>query len=139
MAKLSTKPFLNRGVVCNYSLARRAKIYKTFLKHLCMHKNVFFLTIEQKMYLKRLQKLRCLGWISKQDILRSAGTKTSFKSSKDDFVTKIFPHSTQRKRSIHLNFPSPFVSFNDLFLTLKCETLVLKTTAWCDSQMVWQF
>ena len=34
MAKLSTKPFLNRGVVCNYSLARRAKIYKTFFETL---------------------------------------------------------------------------------------------------------
>ena len=104
-----------------------------------MHENVFFLTIEQKMSLKRLQKLRCLGWISKQDMLRSAVKKTSLKSSKDDFVTKIFPHSTKRKRSIHLNFPFPFVSFNSLFLTLKCETLILKTTAWCDSQMVWQF
>ena len=27
------------------------------------------------MYLKSLQKLRCLGWISKQDILRFAGKK----------------------------------------------------------------
>ena len=139
MAKLSTKPISNRGAFCNYSLAPRTNIYKTFLKHLCMHKNVFFLTIEQKMYLKRLKKRSCLGWISKHDILRSAVKKTSFKSSKDDFVTKIFPHSTKRKQSIHLNFPFPCVSFNGLFLTLKCETLVLKTTTWCDSQMVWQF
>ena len=63
MAKLSTKPILNRGVFCNYSLARRAKIYETFLKHLGMHKNVFFLTIEQKMYLKRLQKTS-LPWLN---------------------------------------------------------------------------
>ena len=61
MAKLSTKPISNRGAFCNYSLAPRTKIYKTFLKHLCMHENVFFLTIEQKMSFKRLQKLRCLG------------------------------------------------------------------------------
>ena len=43
--------------------------------------------------------------------------------------------STKRKLSILLNFPFPFVSFNGVFLTLKRETLVLKTTTRCDSQM----
>ena len=43
----------------------------------------------------------------------------------------------EKKLSIHLNFPFPFVSFNGVFLTLKCENLVLKTTTWCDSQLVW--
>ena len=34
---------------------------------------------------------------------------------------------------MQLNFLFPFVSFNDE--VLKCETLVLKTTVWCDSQI----
>ena len=47
--------------------------------------------------------------------------------------------STRRKLSIHLNFSLPFVALNAVFLTLKCETLVLKTTAaWCDLQIEWQ-
>ena len=43
--------------------------------------------------------------------------------------------STKRKLSILLNFPFPFVSLNGVFLTLKWETLVLETAAWCDSQV----
>ena len=34
-----------------------------------------------------------------------------------------------------MTFPIPFLSFNGVYLTLKCETLVSKTTVWCDSQM----
>ena len=40
---------------------------KTFMKHFYIHKfsfkNVILLTMELKMYLKSLQKLRCLDWI----------------------------------------------------------------------------
>ena len=39
---------------------------------------------------------------------------------------KSFPFSTKRKTSILLNFPFPFPSFNGVFFTLKCITLVLK-------------
>ena len=39
----------------------------------------------------------------------------------------------KRKVSIQLNFPFPFMSFKEK--VLKCETLVLKTTVWCDSQI----
>ena len=42
-------------------------------------------------------------------------------------------HKTKTEHS--LNFPFPFVSFNAVFLTLKCKTLDLKPAAWCDSQM----
>ena len=36
-----------------------------------------------------------------------------------------------KKETEHLfNFTFPFVSFNGVFSTLKCKTLVLKTTAW---------
>ena len=49
------------------------------------------------------------------------------------WILIFFFQSTKRKLSIQLNFPFPFVSFNDK--VLKCETLVLKTTVWCDSQI----
>ena len=39
----------------------------------------------------------------------------------------------KRKVSIQQNFPFPFMSFKEK--VLKCETLVLKITVWCDSQI----
>ena len=49
-------------------------------------KNVIVLAIEcKKMYLKIQQKLRCLGYVSKQT-MRSAVKKTRLNSSKDDFL-----------------------------------------------------
>ena len=77
-------------------------------------KNVIFLVIECKMYLKIQQKLCCLGCISKQT-MRYAVKKTSSNFSKDDFLIKSFPFSTKRKLSILLNF------------LLKCRPLVLKS------------
>ena len=38
------------------------------------------------------------------------------------FRNQKFSLSTKRKLSIPWNFPFPFVSFNSVFLTLKCET-----------------
>ena len=40
-------------------------------------------------------------------------------------------HKKKTGRSLELAI-SIFVSCNGVFLTLKCETLVLKTTAWCE-------
>ena len=77
------------------------------------------------MYLKIQQKLHCLRCISKQT-MRSVVKKTRLNSSKDDFLMKSFPSSTKRKLSILLNFLFLFLSFNGVFLTLKCRTLVLK-------------
>ena len=61
--------------------------------------------------------------------LRSAVMKISWISnfSKDDSVKKSLPLSIKRKLSILLNLPFPPVSFSGVFLTLKCETLVLYT------------
>ena len=74
-------------------------------------KNVIVLAIEcKKMYLKIQQKLRCLGYVSKQT-MRSAVKKTRLNSSKDDFLMKSFPSSTKRKLSILLNFLFPFFVF----------------------------
>ena len=89
MAKFNTKSILNRGTFCNFSLAPKRKIYKTSMKHLKIHKfpfkNVIVLAIEcKKMYLKIPQKLRCLGCISKQTMMRSAVKKTRLNSSKED-------------------------------------------------------
>ena len=130
MAKFNTKSISNQGTFCNFSLAPKRKIYKTSMKHLKIHKfpfkNVIVLAIECKMYLKIQQNLRWLGCISKQTI-GSAVKKTRLNSSKDDFLTiSRFPFSTEIKLSILLNFLSIFLSFNGVFLTLQCRTLVLK-------------
>ena len=86
--------------------------------------------IEYGMYLKCLQKPRCLGWFKTSQALWSAVHKTRLNSSKDNFIAKSFRLSTKRKLSILLNLLFPFVSFIGVFSILKCKTLVLKTTTW---------
>ena len=86
--------------------------------------------MEYGMYLKCLQKPRCLGWFKTSQVLRSAVWKTRLNSSKDNFIAKSFRLSTKRKLSILLNFLFPFVSFICVFSILKCKTLVLKTITW---------
>ena len=93
-------------------------------------KSYFPSIIEYGMYLKCLQKPRCLGWFKTSQALRSAVHKTRLNSSKDNFIAKSFRLSTKRKLSILLNFLFPFVSFIGVFSILKCKTLVLKTTTW---------
>ena len=58
--------------------------------------------------------------------------------NKVEFLNEQFPvqklSSVRKKKtghSLELSI-SIFVSFNGVFLTLKCEPLVLKTTAWCE-------
>ena len=58
--------------------------------------------------------------------MRSVVKKTRLNSWKDDFLMKSFPSSTKRKLSILWIFLFPFLSFNGVFLTLKCRTFVLK-------------
>ena len=131
MAKFNTKSISNQSTFCNFSLAPKRKIYKTSMKHLKIHKfpfkNVIVLAIECKMYLKIQQKLHCLGCISKQT-MRSVVKKTRLNSSKDDFLMKSFPSSTKKTEHSHGFWTSSFqfLSFNGVFLTLKCRTLVLK-------------
>ena len=100
MAKFNTKSISNQGTFCNFSLAPKRNIYKTSMKHLKIHKfpfkNVIFLAVECKMYLKIQQNLRCLGCISKQT-MGSAVKKTRLNSSKDDLLMKSFPFSTKKK------------------------------------------
>ena len=95
------------------------------MKHLWIHKfpfkNVIFLAIESKMYLKIQQKLRYLTWISKQT-MRSAvkKTKRQFLDEKLPFLHK------KKKKAFFWMFSFHFSSFNGVLLTLKCRTLVLK-------------
>ena len=74
MEKLSAKPISNRGAFCNYSLAPRTEICKTFVKQ--RTKNVP--ETSSKTLLPRLN--------FKTGHLRSVVKKISFKSSKDDLV-----------------------------------------------------
>ena len=91
-------------------------------------KSYFPSIIEYGMYLKCLQKPRCLGWFKTSQALLSAVHKTRLNSSKDNFIAKSFRLSTKRKLSILLNFLFPLVSFIGVFSILNCKTLVLKTT-----------
>ena len=71
--KIQLKTHLKSGCILSFFFSVDDKIIKClwniYALHKFLSKNVIFLTIEQKMYLKSLQKLRCLGWISKQVIL----------------------------------------------------------------------
>ena len=76
-------------------------------------KNVLSLTSRvYRMYLKFLQKPRCLGWFKTSQALGSVVKKTRVNSSKDNFTEKSSRLSTKRKLSILLNFLFPFVSIN---------------------------
>ena len=89
------------------------------------------MTIEYRMYLKFLQKPRCLGWFKTSQPLWSAVKKTNrveflerqFHSEKLSFVHKW-------NLSTHLTFLVPLVSFIGVFSILKCKTVVLKATTW---------
>ena len=79
---------------------------------------------KKKSLLKTCLKYYSLSWLhfkTSQALRR----KENYNS-----VTKSFRLSTKRKLSILLNFLFPAVSFNDVFSTLKCNSLVLETTAW---------
>ena len=116
-AKLNTKAILNRAhfVVL---LSRRCQnvlngyetiintnnsLLKTFLKYYSL----------SWLYFKTSQALRL--------------------KENDNSVTKSFRLSTKRKLSILFNFLFPVASFNNVFSTLKCNSLVLETTAWSTS------
>ena len=62
--------------------------------------------------------------------------KTKLNSSMNNFRSKSFPlvHKKKTGHSLELSI-SIFVSFNGVFLTLICETLVLKTTAWGEDSL----
>ena len=133
MAKFNTKSISNQGTFCNFSLAPKTKIYKTSMKHLKIHKfsfkNVIVLAIECKMYLKISEKnfadlvafqnrpwaapWRKQGWIPRRTISWWKASLSPQKESWAFFWTVSFH----------------FLSFNGVFLTLKCRTLVLKGTS----------
>ena len=126
MAKFNTKSISNQGTFCNFSLAPKRKIYKTSMKHLKIHKfpfkNVIVLAIECKMYLKNFTALvafqnrpcapswRKQGWIPRRTI---SWWKASLPPQKESWA-------------FFWTFSFHFLSFNGVFLTLKCRTLVLK-------------
>ena len=129
MAKFNTKSISNRGTFCNFSLASKRKNYKTSMKHLKIHKfpfkNVIVLAIECKMYLKIQQKLHCLGCISKQTrdpSWRKQGWIPRRRISW--WKASLLPQ--KESWAFFLTFSFHFLSFNGVFLSLKCRTLVLK-------------
>ena len=83
-------------------------------------KTYFSLIIEYGMYLKCLQKPRCLVG-SKQ-----AKRSDPIRSSKDNVIAKSFRLSTKRKLGILLNFFFPFVSFIGVVSIFKCKGILVK-------------
>ena len=78
------------------------------------------------MYLKIQQKLHCVGCISKQT-MRAVVKKTRLNFFEGQFLDRKLPllHKKKAEHSFELSL-SIFLSFNGVFLTLKCRTLVLK-------------
>ena len=90
---------------------------KLKIKYLEIHKftfkNIIFLTIEYKMCLKILQKLRCLvGFQNRQSAPIGRGKNlVNFEFLKGNLVKKSLPLPTKRKLSILLNFLFPVCLF----------------------------
>ena len=126
MAKSNTKSISNWGTFCNFSLAPKRKIYKMSMKHVKIHKfpfkNVIVSAIECKMYLKIQQKLHCLDCISKQTMWRKQGWIPRRKIS----WWKASLPPQKESWALFWTFSFHFLSFNGVFLILKCRTLVLK-------------
>ena len=129
MAKFNTKSIPNQGTFCNFSLAPKRKIYKTSMKHWKIHKfpfkNATILAIECKMYLKFSKNFADLvafqnrpwappwrkqGWIPRRTI---SWWKASLSPQRESWA-------------FFWTFSFHFLSFNGVFLTLKCRTLALK-------------
>ena len=83
-------------------------------------KSYFPSIIEYGMYLKCLQKPRCLGWFKTSQALWSTVHKTRLNSSKDNFIAKSFRLSTKRKLCILLNF------FFNFYLCLEMQNFSLE-------------
>ena len=90
------------------------------MKYLEIHKfpfkNIIFLTIEYKMYLKILQKLRCLVGFQNRQIAPIGRGKNLVNFEFLNLVKKSLLLSTKRKLSILLNFLFPSVSFRGVIL-----------------------
>ena len=94
----------------------------------CPFKNVIFFAIVRVQNVpENSSKFSLLGCLKTGHKLRSAMKKILWISNslKDSCGKKSLPLSTKRKLSIVLMFPFPSVSFSGVFVTLKCETLVL--------------
>ena len=95
----------------------RALKLKLKMKYLEIHKftfkNIIFLTIEYKMCLKILQKLRCLvGFQNRESAPIGRGKNlVNFEFLKGNLVKKSLPLSTKRKLSILLSFLFPVCLF----------------------------
>ena len=90
---------------------------------------------------RKFFKTSLLGCVSKQ--AKSSAMKKNLKFLEGQFCNEkpSFAHWKKNWLNILLNSPFPFVSFNGTFLTLKCETLVLKPIAWDVSLLphFWEF
>lgn len=112
-AKLNTKSISNRALFV-VLLSRRCQNMLNGYETIINAKNSL---------LKTFLKYYSLSW------LHFKTSQAPRLKENDNSVTKSFRLSTKRKLSILFNFLFPVVSFNDVFSTLKCNSLVLETTA----------
>ena len=126
MAKFNSKSISNWDTFCNFSLALKRKIYKTSMKHLKMHKFTF-------------KKRNCLGH-RMQNVPENFAALVAFQHRpcapswrKQGWILrrtiswwKAPLHPQKVSWAFFWTFSSHFLSFNGVFLTLECWTLVLK-------------
>ena len=112
---------------CGFSFTPIVKMYKTSIKPLQIQnfpfKNVLSLTMEYRMYLTFLQKLRCLGWFKTSQALHREENKVEFLEWQFHNEKLSFVHKKETEHSFE-------PSLSIVFSILKCKTLVLKTTMW---------
>ena len=105
----------NQGTQADLKMCETSK-----MKYLEIHKfpfkNIIFLTIEYKMCLKILQKLRCLVGFQNRQIAPIGRGKNLVNFELLNLVKKSLPLSTKRKLSILLNFLFPSASFRGVIL-----------------------
>ena len=106
----------NSAQISNQGAQADLKMFKHLRQNI--HKYLIFLTTEYKIYLKILQKLRCL---------MAFQNRPGAPIGRDENVVYfefLEGQFYKEKRSFVWRFTFPSVCFSGVFLTLKCETLV---------------
>ena len=100
------------------ALKLKLKMKYLEIRHKFTFKNIIFLTIEYKMCLKILQKLRCLvGFQNRQSSPIGRGKNlVNFEFLKGNLVKKSLPLSTKRKTEHSFELSLSCVSFRGVFL-----------------------
>ena len=125
MAKFNTKSISNWGTFCNFSSAPKRKIYKTSMKHLKIHKFPFKNVIGLGHRVQNVPGNSAKSCISKQTRAPSWRKQGWIPRKTISWWKPSLPPQNE-SWAFFSTFSFHFLSFNGVFLTLKCRTLVLK-------------